>query len=256
MPGSFTTVEVADPHLITQLIWQSLPLGARSLADEQALDSSEYAPLDHRRFRIEPETYRMVWSTARIGGLRASHVTQSRATQLTVRSSAAEVPHIYISVFERGAARVILPGSDEPVLGNAAKGVIVPSGPGTKGAATDDTVQQLLRLPITLLSDRLKALLDGQRVDAVAFQPGFDQTRGAGATLRRMLDFLSPSCSIPTRCCGTRSRSAASRTTWRSACCSACLTATARPCRGRRQLPRRATCAGPRPSCAPMPIRH
>jgi AraC-binding-like domain len=49
---------------------------------------------------------------------------------------------------------------------------------------------QLLRLPTALLSRRLEALLDGRQVDIVAFQPAFDQTRGAGATLHRMLEFL------------------------------------------------------------------
>jgi AraC-like DNA-binding protein len=41
-----------------------------------------------------------------------------------------------------------------------------------------------------VLHRRLEALLGGQNVDTVAFQPTFDQRRGAGATIRRMLDFL------------------------------------------------------------------
>jgi len=190
MPGYFTKVEVTDPHRIPQLVWQSIPPGERSLADEQALNSSEFAPLDPRLFRIEPESYRMVWSTASIGGLRASRITQSRAMQLTVRSPGADAPYIYISVFERGVARVVLPGSDEPVIGSAATGVIVRGGPGTQSATSDANTRLLLRLPTTLLSQRLTALLDGRQVDAVTFQPAFDQTRGAGATIRRMLDFL------------------------------------------------------------------
>jgi hypothetical protein len=60
MPGYFTTVEVSDPRQIFQTIYKSLPPGAKTLADEQALNSSEYAPLDRRRFRIEPGSYRMV----------------------------------------------------------------------------------------------------------------------------------------------------------------------------------------------------
>src|SRR5262249_52504460 len=32
--------------------------------------------------------------------------------------------------------------------------------------------------------------LDWQRVGSLAFEPAFDQTRGAGATIRRMADFL------------------------------------------------------------------
>jgi AraC-like DNA-binding protein len=37
---------------------------------------------------------------------------------------------------------------------------------------------------------KLEALLDGQRVESIEFQPMFDQARGAGATIRRMLDYL------------------------------------------------------------------
>ena len=48
MPGYFTTVEATDPHRINQLIWQSLPPGERSSADEQALNSLEYSPLVSR----------------------------------------------------------------------------------------------------------------------------------------------------------------------------------------------------------------
>jgi AraC-like DNA-binding protein len=41
-----------------------------------------------------------------------------------------------------------------------------------------------------LLRRKLEALLDGQKVESIAFQPMFDQTRGGGATIRRMFDFL------------------------------------------------------------------
>ncbi len=187
MPGHFTTVEVTDPRRILQLISQSLPPGVKSLADEQALNSSEYAPLDLRRFRIEPDSYRMVWSTASIGALRASRITQTRATQL-VRSPLSDA-YIYMSVFERGATRVVFPWLDEPVIGSAATGVIA-HGLGARSATTDGSAWRLLRLPTALLSRKLGALLDGRQPGAIAFQPAFDQTRGAGATLRRMLDFL------------------------------------------------------------------
>jgi AraC-like DNA-binding protein len=45
-------------------------------------------------------------------------------------------------------------------------------------------------MPAKLLRQRLEVLLDGQRVEAIAFQPVFDPTSGAGATIRRMLGSL------------------------------------------------------------------
>jgi AraC-like DNA-binding protein len=45
-------------------------------------------------------------------------------------------------------------------------------------------------LDSALIQQKLEALLDGQKVETIAFRPMFDQTRGAGATIRRMFDFL------------------------------------------------------------------
>jgi AraC-like DNA-binding protein len=48
----------------------------------------------------------------------------------------------------------------------------------------------MLTLPAGLLHQNLEALLDGGQVGSVTFQPVFDVTRGAGGTIRRMLNFL------------------------------------------------------------------
>ena len=56
--GYFTKIEVGDPHLIPQSIWENLPPSQKVLLTERELSSQEWAPLDQRRFRIEPENYR------------------------------------------------------------------------------------------------------------------------------------------------------------------------------------------------------
>jgi AraC-like DNA-binding protein len=45
-------------------------------------------------------------------------------------------------------------------------------------------------LPASLIRGKLEALLDGQRVESIEFEPIFDQTRGLGGTIRRMFDYL------------------------------------------------------------------
>jgi AraC-like DNA-binding protein len=95
-----------------------------------------------------------------------------------------------ISMIERGAGQLVLPGSHEPVIGNATTGLIYSGEPGTRLTASDLQSRLFLRLPDALLRRKLEALLDGQQVGAIEFQPMFDQTRGAGATIRRMCDFL------------------------------------------------------------------
>jgi hypothetical protein len=62
--------------------------------------------------------------------------------------------------------------------------------PGIRATQSDLHSRLLLRLPTGLLRQKLDALLDGQRVESIEFQPMFDQARGAGATIRRMFDYL------------------------------------------------------------------
>src|SRR5215831_18194337 len=62
--------------------------------------------------------------------------------------------------------------------------------PGIRVIASDLQNRLFLRLPASLIRQKLEALLDGQSVESIQFQPMFDQTRSAGATIRRMLDYL------------------------------------------------------------------
>ena len=75
MPGRFTDLEVRDPHLIASTAWNYLPPWEKAVLDRPGFISSrEWAPLDQRRFRIEPESYRTQYSIANIGTLRAHRI--------------------------------------------------------------------------------------------------------------------------------------------------------------------------------------
>jgi AraC-like DNA-binding protein len=158
------------------------------LLTEQDFRSQEWAPLDRRRFRLEPESYRTETLMANVGALRLSRNSHNRAKETTLRAPGMD--GFAISMIERGAGRLILPGSHEPVIGNTTTGLIYTGAPGTRLTASDLQSRLFLRLPTMLLRRKLEALLDGQQVDSIAFQPRFDQTHGAGATIRRMSDFL------------------------------------------------------------------
>ena len=87
------------------------------------------------------------------------------------------------------------PNADQPTQRRLAveirlKLLIYSIEPGTRLTASDLQSRLYLRLPTALLCRKLEAMLDGQQVDSIAFQPMFDQTRGAGATIRRLSDFL------------------------------------------------------------------
>jgi hypothetical protein len=188
MAGYFTRIEVADPHLLTQSFWESLPPSEKALLIEREYSSQEWAPLDQRRFRLEPENYRTAVSSANVGALRASRITGNGATETTLRSPG--IDGFGLSITERGANRLILPGTDEPLAGNPTTGFIYSVQPGIRFTASDLQDRLFLRLPASLIRQKLEALLDGQKVEGIEFQPMFDQARGAGATIRRMLDYL------------------------------------------------------------------
>ena len=57
MPGHFTKIEVADPHLFAQSVWASLLPSDKASLTEHEFSSQEWTPLDQRRFRLEPESY-------------------------------------------------------------------------------------------------------------------------------------------------------------------------------------------------------
>jgi AraC-like DNA-binding protein len=93
-------------------------------------------------------------------------------------------------MFERGAGTLVRPGSDEPTIGNSATGLIRDNASGIWSAQSDGSSRQGLWVPAELLCHRLEVLLEGQRVGSIAFTAEFDQTRGAGATIRRMIGSL------------------------------------------------------------------
>jgi AraC-like DNA-binding protein len=188
MPGRFSVTTVADPGLIGQAVWENLPARERELDHERQFSSWERGALDRRRFRIEPESYRTVSSVANLGGLRLGRVAETCATQLRTRSPVVDA--VWITVLERGAGSIVLPGSDEAAVGNVATGLIRASGARHWDTWSDDNIRLVLSLPAGLLRQRLEALLDGQKVESVAFRPMFDQRRGAGATIRRMTHSL------------------------------------------------------------------
>ena len=117
MPGYFTKIEVGDPHLIPQTVWEKLPPSERTLLTEHEFSSQEWAPLDRRRFRIEPESYRTELLMANVGALRLSRNAHNRAKETTVR--APRVDGFAISMIERGAGQLILSGADESAIGKA-----------------------------------------------------------------------------------------------------------------------------------------
>ena len=197
--------ECATRSLIAPLSWDNLPSREKAVVDKRGFISSrEWAPLDQRRFRIEPESYRTEYSIANIGRLRAHRIADSLAMQFTIRFPTVDV--VRIVVFERGGARFVLPRGDEPAIVHPSVGAIYSDEPGFRAMTSDGNSRLMLTLPAGLLQQKLEGLLDGEQARSVAFQPVFDATHGAGATIRRMLDFLFTELEHPELAADERNR--------------------------------------------------
>ena len=187
-----------DPHLLPQVVWEKLPPSEKALLSEAEFGSQQWAPLDRRRFRIEPESYRTQSLMANVGAVRLSRNSHNRAKETTLRAPGLD--GFAISMIERGAGQLVPPGSHEPVIGNVTTGLIYSGEPGTRLTASDLQSRLFVRLPTALLRRKLEALLDGQQVEAIEFRPTFDQTRGTGSRSAACPTSCSPSWNTPIRC--------------------------------------------------------
>lgn len=188
MPEGFTTFEVADPHQTNNVVWDNLPPKEKARLNEREVWSREFEALDRRRFRIEPESFRSKFAVAVIFAIRASRIADARATQSTIRPPGLDA--YCITVMGRGVSQVVQAGSAEPAVANSSNGLIFGGEPRTRVAGTDDSVRFNVWVSAQHLRRKLEVLLDGRKAESLAFRPVFDTTRGAGATIARMLDFL------------------------------------------------------------------
>ena len=189
MSGLFSDLEIRDPHLIAPIAWDSLSSREKAGVNKRRfINSREWVPLDQRRFRVEPESYRTRYSIANLGNLRAHRILDNLAMRFTIGLPTTDV--VRIVVFEQGGARFILPGGDEPAIVNPSAGAIYSDEPGFRATTSDSNSRLMLTLPARLLHQKLKSLLDGRRLGSLEFRPVFDATRGAGATIRRMINSL------------------------------------------------------------------
>src|SRR5947209_5792257 len=156
MSGYLTEIEIADPHLIPQSIWENFPARQKILLTEHEFSSQEWAPLDRRRFRLEPESYRTELSFANLGALHLSRSAGSQALRMTTRLPA--VDGFGISMIERGTSGLVFPGMDEPAAANATMGYIFNLEHGLRATESDGHCRRFLRLPAELLCQKLEAL--------------------------------------------------------------------------------------------------
>ena len=142
MHGYFTKIDVGDPHLLSQSMWENLSPDQRVLLNEREFSSQEWAPLDERRFRLEPESYRTELSFANFGALRLSRSASSQATRMTTRLPAGD--GFGISLIERGESQLVFPGTDEPAGGRVQPILLLPA---SRGCRPTEAISPSLMMP-------------------------------------------------------------------------------------------------------------
>ena len=83
MSGFFTKIEVGDPHLLPQSVWENLPPSQKRVLTERAFNSQQWELWTNGVFRIEPKSYCTVFSFANVGALGLSRITNSQARNST-----------------------------------------------------------------------------------------------------------------------------------------------------------------------------
>lgn len=187
MANHLTVVEVGCPQRLGPHVRRNRHHGGPALSAGNS-EPLQWTPLDLRRFHREPESYQTTYSYASLGSLRAARLADRSATQFRIRSPVADA--FWLCVFERGAGKVALPGMAETLTVDGSTGIIRQDLPGTWTAASDDNSRTGIWIPAGSLHRKLEVLLDGRSAGRLAFQPAFDLTRGAGATIQRLLRSL------------------------------------------------------------------
>ncbi len=188
MSAHLTLVDVVDPRRLGSLVRQNLLRNDKSLLDEDDDRSREWTPLDWTRFRHEPENYQTKYAHASLGKLRVVLLADRCATRFKIRSPVVEA--FWVCVFERGGGKLGVPYSHDTMIIDTSAGMMREDLPGTWSTASDGNSRLGMRIPAGYLRSKLEVLLNGQSADGLAFHPVFDVTRGAGATIRRLLGSL------------------------------------------------------------------
>jgi AraC-like DNA-binding protein len=186
--GHFTTFQAPDPYGINRLLWSSLPPSEKLLLRERDVCTRVYAALDWRGFEADPVSYQCEFAMAHAGAMCLSRIADGRATVMTMQPPGLDA--YCISVMERGASRLTPAGSARERGAGPGTSMIYHGEPGTQFASSDTSVRYNLWINGGLVREKLSELLEGRPVGSLQFEPLFDDRRGAGASIRRMLGFL------------------------------------------------------------------
>jgi AraC-like DNA-binding protein len=192
MAGSFLTWEVADPHDTTQSLAEHFPLPPREMRQYQAIT---YEAADWRRYKIEPNAYRTRVSVGLFGGvagqgglLAIAGFKDQAGTKFLIKSPGGD--YYCLSFLQEGSGELCQSGTGKPAQLDKERAAIFYAEPKTSLHTSDGSLRLNVWLPVGLVRRRAALLLDGADVGDIDFDMTIDCRIGAGASLRRMTEFL------------------------------------------------------------------
>jgi AraC-like DNA-binding protein len=192
MPGSIATWEVDDPHDTIQSLAERF---APPPGETRQYWARAYEAADWRRYKIEPSAHRTQVSVGLIGGVGGvgglaclARFKDRAATRFSIRSPGLDF--YCLSFLQAGSGELCRSGNAAPVELDQNCAAIFRAEPKTTLHASDRSARLNVWLPVGLVRRHASLLLNDPGVGDIDFDATIDCRGGAGASLRRLAEFL------------------------------------------------------------------
>jgi AraC-like DNA-binding protein len=195
MSGSIVTVEVKDPHEITPTMWELFrPTSTSAITPPQFL-ARGYRAADWQRYKGDKDSYRTTVSVGKIGQICFVRMADRHATDMVIGSPGLD--HYCLSFVQQGSGAFRSPESHSAAEIAVGEGVIFRGTPGTVLQTGGQAVKLNVWIPAYALHRQAAVLLGGRNGDTPDLNARIDTTSGAGASLRRLTEWLYAELSEP-----------------------------------------------------------
>ncbi len=192
MAGSFAAWEVDDPHNLTQSLAERFPPPREEV---QQYWARTYHAADWRQHKIDPASYRTRIAVGLMGGVGGqgglvslADIQDHEATVFSIQSPGLD---FYCLTFIReGAAELRPPANGRPIQLAENSAFLFKADPKTALLTSAGSKRLNVWIPTGLLRRHATRLLDVANVQDIDFDKTVDCRAGAGASLRRLCEFI------------------------------------------------------------------
>jgi AraC-like DNA-binding protein len=165
--------------------------------------TTTYEAADWRRYKIEPNAHQTLVSVGLIGGVAGQDgliaiagFKDRAATKFSIKAPGFDY-YYCLSFLQEGSGELRQSGNRKPAQLNKECAAIFQALPETALHTSDGSARLNVWLPVGLVRRRAALLLDGSDVGDIDFDTTVDCRNGAGASLRRLTEFVLSELSRP-----------------------------------------------------------